>query len=287
MLYKRKITKKLGTLLLERKIITKRQLEQALQLQKREGEFLSHSLLKLGFATETDIASCLSSQYGFPYLPLSNYSIEPKTIELVPAELARQYDFIPIDKVGDLLTIVMVDPLDLDAIEELEVATGCKVQPFIGTKSDVDNAIIKYYGSLKEAERKERVEIIPPLAPQKFIDIKGKKVIERRRFVRLKAKMTFHYAFQEEYKEAETKDISAVGILFVSENTIPLWTFLILKIQIPKEKLPTKVVGQVVRIEALPDKKFDIAVHLTHLKGKDREKINQCVLEQQSTLPEQ
>ena len=280
MLYKRIITKKLGQLLLERGIIKKQQLENALQLQKREGGFISQSLLKLGFVTEADIASCLSSQYGFPYLPLKNYTIDPKVIKLVPAELARQCDILPIDKIGNLLTVVMIDPLNLNVIEELKVITGCKVQPFIGTKSDVDDAVVKYYGPLKESERKEKAQVIPPLAPEKLISIKGKKGIERRRFLRLDKHLSFHYAFQEEYKKAETENISAIGIAFISENTIPLWTFLVLKIKLPAEKLPLKAVGQVVRVDKLADNKFDVAVHLTHLKEKDREKIDQYIIGQ-------
>lgn len=285
MLYKRIITKKLGTLLLERKIINKQQLDAALQLQKEDGGFLSQSLLKLGFVTEADIASCISNQYGFPYLPLSNYSIDPRIIKLVPAELARQCELVPIDKIGDLMTVVMADPLNLNAIEELKVVTGCKIQPFIGTATDVNNAVQTYYGLLKESEKKEKAQVIPPLAPQKFVSVKGKSGIERRRFIRLNAHMSFHYAFQEEYKKAETENISAIGILFVSENIIPLWTFLVLKLRIPGIKLPIKAVGQVVRAEALPDSRFDVAIHLTHLKPSDRETIDKYVLEQADALP--
>jgi len=280
MYYKRLITKKLGELLVGRKIIHKKQLEEALQLQKEEGGFLSQSLMRLGFVNEADIASCLSSQYGFPYLPLKNYSIDPAVISLVPGELARQSDLIPIDKVGNLLTVVMVDPLNLNVMEKLGVVTGCKIQPFIGTNTDVSEAILKYYGPTKESERKAKAQVIPPLAPAKLIELRGKKGIEKRRFVRLDATLSFHYAFQEEYKKAETKNISAIGILFTSENIIPVWTFLILKIELPKEASVIEAVGQVIRAEALPDNKFDIAIHLTHLKAEDREKIDKYALEQ-------
>lgn len=282
MYYKRITTKKLGELLLERKIIDKQQLEQALQLQKEEGGYLSQSLLKLSFVTEAEIAGCLSSQYGFPYLPLENYAIDANIIKLVPAELARQCDLIPIDRVGNLLTVVMVDPLNLNAIEELKVITGCHVQTFIGTKTDVSDAVLKYYGPPKGLERKEKAEAIPPFAPEKLINIKGKKGIEKRRFIRLDTNLAFHYAFQEEYKEAKISNISAIGILFTSENVIPLWTFLILQISIPNEDLPVKAVGQVVRVDQLPDNKYQIAVHLTHADPREREKINQYISKEAS-----
>ncbi|MFH0732959.1 MAG: PilZ domain-containing protein [Candidatus Omnitrophota bacterium] len=286
MIYKRIITKKLGKLLLERKIITQHQLEEALWLQKQEGGFLSRVLLKLGFVTEADIASCLSNQYGFPYLPLANYTIEPKIIKLVPAELARQCDLVPIDKVGDILTVVMVDPLNLNAIEELKVITDCKIQAFIGTASDVTSAVLRYYGPQKDAERKEKADVIAPLAPQKFINLKTKDGLEKRRFVRLNASLDFHYAFQEEYLKAKTKNISAIGILFVSENFVPLWTFLVIKIRIPGTKLPIRAVGQVIRIETLSDLGYDVAVHLTHVDKSDRAKLNHYILEHLAILPD-
>ncbi len=279
MFYNRKITKKLGELLLERKIIDEHQLEQALRVQKEEGGFLSQVLLKLGFVTEIDIATCLSSQYGFPYLPLKDYVIDPQVIKIIPADLAWQCDVVPLDKIDDVLTIAMVDPLNLNIIEELSVFTGCRIQPFIATRSDIINATNKYYGPLKTSFMAERVEAVPPLTSAETIIIKGKKTTERRRFLRINAPLSFHYAFQEEYKKAQAKNISAIGILFVSENIIPLWTFLILKIEVPDEELPIKAVGQVVRVDMLPDRKYDIAVHLTHLKSLHRAKLDKYVKE--------
>jgi len=280
MLYRRRlITKQLGRLLLERKVITYEQLESALAFQRANGGFLSNALLAMGYANEADIASCLSSQYGFPYLPLNDYSIDSKIIKLVPAELARQCDLIPIDKIGNILTVVMVEPLNLSALEELKVVTGCRIQPFIGTKTDVENAILKYYGSPhKDYDRKEKAQIIPSTSSTKFIDIKGEAGIERRRFLRISSNVSFHYAFQEEHKKGESKNISAIGLLFVSENIIPLWTFLVLKIQIPGEKLPVKAVGQVVRVDSLDEKFHDIAIHLTHVQSQDREAIDKYVI---------
>ncbi|MBN1405665.1 MAG: PilZ domain-containing protein, partial [Candidatus Omnitrophica bacterium] len=155
--------------------------------------------------------------------------------------------------------------------------TGCKVQPFIGTMSDIQDAIIKYYGPSQESV--EKIEAMPPQAPVKAIDAGDKKGVEKRRFIRLSANLSFHYAFQEEYKKAESKNISAIGVLFKSENIIPLWTFLIIKIRLPQQKAPIKVVGQVVRIDSMPDKTFDVAVHLTHASAKEREAINQYVLD--------
>jgi type IV pilus assembly protein PilB len=84
-------------------------------------------------------------QYGFPYLPLSNYEIDPETLGIIPERVAKQYMLIPIDKIGNNLTIAMSNPLNIQAIEDIELLSGCKVQTFVSTSSDIKRAIEKYY----------------------------------------------------------------------------------------------------------------------------------------------
>ncbi|MCM8791806.1 MAG: hypothetical protein NC826_01440 [Candidatus Omnitrophica bacterium] len=145
MILKRAIRKQLGELLIERKIITPEQLDKALDLQKKQGGLLGEILIELGFAKEEDIAQILTAQYGFPYLPLSNYEINPQVIELVPLRIAKQYLLIPIDKIGNNITLAMSNPLNTQAIEDIEILTGCNVQVFISTSSDIKKAIDEYY----------------------------------------------------------------------------------------------------------------------------------------------
>ena len=81
---RRIVNKQLGDLLIERNIINERQLEKALAVQKERGGLIGELLVELGFAKEEDIAQSLTAQYGFPYLPLSNYDINPEIINIVP-----------------------------------------------------------------------------------------------------------------------------------------------------------------------------------------------------------
>ena len=99
----------------------------------------------LGYAKEEEIAQVLTVQYGFPYLPLESYEISPDAIKLIPENVAKQYNLIAIDRIGSLLTISMSNPLNIQAVEDIEMLTGCKIQVFISTMSDVSNAIKKYY----------------------------------------------------------------------------------------------------------------------------------------------
>jgi len=142
---RRIVNKQLGDLLIERNIINERQLEKALAVQKERGGLIGELLVELGFAKEEDIAQSLTAQYGFPYLPLSNYDINPEIISIVPGRVSRQYLLIPIDKISNNLTLAMSNPLNVQAIEDVELLSGCSVQTFVSTSSDIKRAIEKYY----------------------------------------------------------------------------------------------------------------------------------------------
>lgn len=142
---KKFINKKLGELLVESGIITNSQLDKALELQKEQGGLIGEVLVQLKFTTEEDIAKMLTAQYGFAYLPLANYEIDSSLIRLIPERVARQYCLIPIDKIANTLTIAMSNPLNSQAIEDIETLSVCSVQVFVSTTSDIREAIEKYY----------------------------------------------------------------------------------------------------------------------------------------------
>jgi len=144
---KKIINKQLGELLIDLGVISQQQLEKALAFQKQKGGLvlIGEVFVELGYAKEEDIAQALTVQYGFPYLPLSNYEVSPETVNIIPAKLTRQYMLIPIDKIGNNLTLVMSNPLNSKAIDEIEAVTGCNVQVFVSTSSDIKKAIEKYY----------------------------------------------------------------------------------------------------------------------------------------------
>ncbi len=142
---KRITNKQLGELLIERGIIDRKHLEKALLLQKEKGGLIGEILVELGYANEEDIAQALTCQYGFPYLPLKNYEIDPEVIKTVPENVANQYCLIPIDKIGKSLTLSMSNPLNILAIEDVEMITGCLIQTFVSTSSDIRQAITRYY----------------------------------------------------------------------------------------------------------------------------------------------
>jgi type IV pilus assembly protein PilB len=135
----------LGELLLERGIINQSQLDQSLNVQGERGGLIGEILVALGSVKEDDIAQTLTAQYGFPYLPLGNYNVAADVIGTIPGRIVRQYLLVPVEKIGNNLTLVMSDPLNTQAIEEVESLSGCTVQAFVSTASEIKKAIEKFY----------------------------------------------------------------------------------------------------------------------------------------------
>ncbi len=144
---KRLTNKHLGELLVERGSIDREQILMAMAYQKEHGGLFGEVLVQMKFATEEDIAQALTCQYGFPYLPLANYEIDQEVIQTVPQDVCRKFCLVPIDKIGKSLTVAMADPLNMNALEDIELITGCTAQTFVSTATDIKQAIDKYYGA--------------------------------------------------------------------------------------------------------------------------------------------
>lgn len=137
--------KKLGQILIEQGVLTHENLEKALAVQKKESGLLGEILIRLKMVKEEDIVIALATQFNFPYLAVQNFTINPEAIKTVPAALAVEYTFIPIDKVHSILTVVMADPSNQEAIRQIESLTACRVQAFVGTVSEIEDAVTKNY----------------------------------------------------------------------------------------------------------------------------------------------
>ena len=144
--FKKATNKHLGELLIERGVINHEQLNISIEHQKKHPDhLLGEVLVELKFATEKDIAQALTCQYGFPYLPLSSYEIDSDVVRSVPEKICKQFCLVPIDKIGKSLTVAMSNPLNIRALEDVELITGCSVQIFVSTSSDIKQSIEKYY----------------------------------------------------------------------------------------------------------------------------------------------
>ncbi|OXS75429.1 type II secretion system protein GspE [Lysinibacillus sp. KCTC 33748] len=136
--------KRLGDLLVEAGVITNVQLEFALT-NKTKDEKLGDFLIKENILTEQQLIEVLEFQLGIPHIHLNQYSISPDLLQLVPAELAKRTNIIPIRREKNKLFIAMADPMDYFAIEEVRMATGCQIETSIAAKDDLYRTLTKYY----------------------------------------------------------------------------------------------------------------------------------------------
>jgi len=140
------LKKRIGEILIENGSLTPEQLKQALEKQKKEqGKLLGKILFEMGFVTEEDIVVALATQFNVPYLPIANFTLNDELDELIPKELIEKYMCIPLDRIGNLLTIVIADPTNEDAIREIETATKCKIQTFVATTSEIATILQQHF----------------------------------------------------------------------------------------------------------------------------------------------
>ncbi len=146
---------KLGELLVQENLISPQQLQEALTYQKQHGGKLGYNLVKLGFVKDEEIAGLLSRQYGVPAINLARFEIDPTVIKLVPAETAQKYQILPLSRAGANLTIAMVDPTNVFAMDDIKFMTGYNVEPVVASETAIMESIDKYYGSAHSLQLKE------------------------------------------------------------------------------------------------------------------------------------
>src|SRR5205807_2312138 len=136
---------RLSGLLLNDKLITTAQRQQALTQQKANGGKLGFNLVKMGFVKDDQITALLSKQYGVPSINLAQFKLDPTIIKLVPNETARKYQIIPLSRSGSTLTIAMTDPTNVFAMDDIKFMTGYTVEPVVASEIAIAEAIDKYY----------------------------------------------------------------------------------------------------------------------------------------------
>lgn len=136
--------KRLGDILVESDLITREQLEQTLS-EKDPNEKLGDALLKEEFITEQQLIEVLEFQLGIPHVNIFQYPIDEDVVQLVPKELAKRHNVMPIRIDDNKLFVAMADPMDYFAMEELRMVTGYQIIPGIATKDALYQTISKYY----------------------------------------------------------------------------------------------------------------------------------------------
>ncbi|HEX3250052.1 MAG TPA: type IV-A pilus assembly ATPase PilB [Pyrinomonadaceae bacterium] len=143
---------KLGEILVRENLISPQHLREALDYQREHGGRLGFNLVKLGLISDDMITAVLSRQYGIPSVNLELFNIEPAVIGLIPQEVAQKHSVLPLSRVGATLTLAMVDPTNVFALDDVKFMTGLNVEPVVVAEGSVQQAIAKYYGSSREIE---------------------------------------------------------------------------------------------------------------------------------------
>jgi type IV pilus assembly protein PilB len=148
----------LGELLIREKLINTDQLKAAVDYLKKNKVSIGSALVTLGHISEEEMAQALSRQLGYPYIDLSQFEVYPDVINLIPVDIAKKHMIMPIHRIRSFLTMAMVDPTDLDVIENVRFRTSLSIQPVIASESGINDAINKYYGESNSVRVKEIIE---------------------------------------------------------------------------------------------------------------------------------
>jgi type IV pilus assembly protein PilB len=143
---------KLGESLLKDNLITPQQLKEALDYQRINGGRLASTLVKLCMLSDEEVTAVLSRQYGVPSVNLDLFEVDPAAVALVPQETAERYCVLPLSRVGSTITLAMVDPTNVFAIDDIKFMTGLSVEPVVVSETALNTAIAKHYGSSRELE---------------------------------------------------------------------------------------------------------------------------------------
>jgi twitching motility protein PilT len=134
----------IGEMLLDYDLITQEHLARALDRQVQKGGRLGSILEDMGYVDDDTLLNILSKQYNLPFINLFEVKIPPDVMRLVPFELVRSFQVLPLNKSGNTVSLAMISPDNMDAIKNVELAAGCAVKPYIVSLYQMDKAISRF-----------------------------------------------------------------------------------------------------------------------------------------------
>jgi type IV pilus assembly protein PilB len=139
------VSNRLGELLVREKLISLQQLRQAQDEQKNTGQNLGYTLAKLGYISDDEITSFLSTQYRLPAIDLDEFEVDAEVIRLASREVCEKHKILPVSRSGSSLIVAMADPTNLHAIDDIKFLTGYNVEPVVASETAIHAAIERYY----------------------------------------------------------------------------------------------------------------------------------------------
>lgn len=139
------VSRRLGDLLVAEGLLSPDQLQRALGEQKGSNEKLGTILVRLSMITEDQLIGFLSRQYGIPSITLSQLDIDPDVLRLIPVQIARKYEVLPVKRTGNALTLAMADPTNVFALDDVAFMTNLQVLPVVASQGSIRKAIERMY----------------------------------------------------------------------------------------------------------------------------------------------
>lgn len=136
---------KLGEVLVKQGLINEDMLARALDEQKKDGARLGSTLIKLGFIKEEELLNALSRHFGVKSVDLRKIDLDPNLLKLIPGDLAGKYLVVPIKRLGRTLTMAMINPGDITAVEDIKFATGFEIEPVVAAEDSLLKIITEHY----------------------------------------------------------------------------------------------------------------------------------------------
>jgi type IV pilus assembly protein PilB len=137
--------KKLGDMLKDAGLIDDYKLQSALSYQRSWGGKLGAILIELNLVAEAELAGVIAEKLRIPYINLFEPEVSREVVRLIKPEVAKKYHVMPAKKEGAALVLAMMDPLDIEATDEIRFITGLTIKPTLALESEIRDAILKYY----------------------------------------------------------------------------------------------------------------------------------------------
>ena len=151
-------TNSFGAIALRRGWITDEQLKNAIELQKQNKKKLGAILVEQEILTPQQVAEILAEQLHIEFMDVRNYVYDGAVADLIPRRMIERYNVLPLKKQNNKLYIVTADPLDFQAIENIRLATGLSVVPYLGLEEEIRKVIFQYFGA--QAAAQEAIEVL-------------------------------------------------------------------------------------------------------------------------------
>ncbi|MDB4907439.1 MAG: pilB, partial [Gemmatimonadetes bacterium] len=164
-------SERIGDLLIREGMISKEQLEKALQEQKQNGTRVGYNLVKLGFIQETELTKMLARQYKMPAVDLSKFEVDPRVAKLVPGDISIKHLVLALKRDGRTLTVAMADPTNLGVLDDLKFITRYDIFPVIAGEFTLRHTLEKIFGNSDDQQMANLMNVIDELGGDQDLEV--------------------------------------------------------------------------------------------------------------------